>query len=70
MGPPARRVVGRLMGTAAARSQEPDPMPEFVADGGEREYQFLFLVSQAPRFALKVMRVLAHRLRSANSAIA
>jgi CRP-like cAMP-binding protein len=33
------------------------------------EYQFLFLVGQAPHFALKVMRVLARRLRTANSAL-
>jgi CRP/FNR family cyclic AMP-dependent transcriptional regulator len=33
------------------------------------EYQFLFLVSNAPRFALKVMRVLVERLRSANRLI-
>src|SRR5262249_28297456 len=33
------------------------------------EYQFLFLVSNAPRFALKVMRVLVGRLRSANQLI-
>src|SRR5262245_22253607 len=33
------------------------------------EYQFLFLVSNAPRFALKVMRVLVGRLRSANKLI-
>jgi CRP/FNR family cyclic AMP-dependent transcriptional regulator len=30
------------------------------------EKQFLFLVSQTPYFALKVMRVLAQRLRAAN----
>jgi CRP/FNR family cyclic AMP-dependent transcriptional regulator len=30
------------------------------------ERQFLFLVSQTPYFALKVMRVLAQRLRTAN----
>ena len=33
------------------------------------EKQFLFLVSQTPVFALKVMRVLASRLRVANKAI-
>jgi CRP/FNR family cyclic AMP-dependent transcriptional regulator len=33
------------------------------------EYQFLFLVSNAPRFALTVMRVLAQRLRTTNSAL-
>ena len=33
------------------------------------EKQFLFLVSQTPFFALKVMRVLAGRLRVANRAI-
>ena len=33
------------------------------------EKQFLFLVSQTPFFALKVMRVLARRLRASNSAI-
>ena len=33
------------------------------------EKQFLFLVSQTPFFALKVMRVLASRLRVANKAI-
>ena len=33
------------------------------------ERQFLFLVSQTPFFALKVMRVLAGRLRVANKAI-
>jgi len=32
------------------------------------ERQFLFLVSQTPFFALKVMRVLASRLRVANKA--
>ena len=32
------------------------------------EKQFLFLVSQTPFFALKVMRVLAGRLRAANKA--
>ena len=31
------------------------------------EKQFLFLVSQTPFFALKVMRVLARRLRATNS---
>jgi CRP-like cAMP-binding protein len=30
------------------------------------EKQFLFLVSQTPFFALKVMRVLARRLRATN----
>jgi CRP/FNR family transcriptional regulator, cyclic AMP receptor protein len=33
------------------------------------EKQFLFLVSQAPHFALNVMRVLARRLRAQNTAI-
>ena len=33
------------------------------------EKQFLFLVSQTPFFALKVMRVLAGRLRVANKAV-
>jgi CRP/FNR family cyclic AMP-dependent transcriptional regulator len=33
------------------------------------EKQFLFLVSQTPFFALKVMRVLARRLRASNSAM-
>ena len=33
------------------------------------EKQFLFLVGQTPFFALKVMRVLARRLRAANKAI-
>lgn len=33
------------------------------------EKQFLFLVSQTPFFALKVMRVLARRLVAANKAI-
>jgi CRP/FNR family cyclic AMP-dependent transcriptional regulator len=33
------------------------------------EKQFLFLVSQTPFFALKVMRVLAGRLRAANRAV-
>jgi CRP-like cAMP-binding protein len=33
------------------------------------EKQFLFLVSQTPFFALKVMRVLARRLRAANKTI-
>lgn len=33
------------------------------------EKQFLFLVSQTPFFALKVMRVLAQRLRTMNRAI-
>jgi CRP/FNR family transcriptional regulator, cyclic AMP receptor protein len=35
-----------------------------IAPVGER--QFLFLVSQTPYFALKVMRVLAQRLRKSN----
>ncbi len=33
------------------------------------EKQFLFLVSQTPFFALKVMRILARRLRASNSAM-
>ncbi len=33
------------------------------------EDQFLFLVSNAPRFVLKVMRVLAKRLRATSSAL-
>jgi CRP/FNR family cyclic AMP-dependent transcriptional regulator len=33
------------------------------------EKQFLFLVGQTPFFALKVMRVLAGRLRAANKAV-
>jgi CRP-like cAMP-binding protein len=33
------------------------------------ERQFMFLVSQTPFFALKVMRVLAGRLRVANKAV-
>jgi len=33
------------------------------------EKQFLFLVSQTPFFALKIMRVLARRLRASNSAV-
>src|ERR1700720_1770775 len=34
------------------------------------EKQFLFLVSQTPYFALKVMRVLAQRLRATNKTLA
>jgi len=33
------------------------------------EKQFLFLVSQTPYFALKLMRVLAQRLRATNKAL-
>jgi CRP/FNR family transcriptional regulator, cyclic AMP receptor protein len=33
------------------------------------EKQFLFLVSQTPRFALNVMQVLAQRLRTSNTVI-
>jgi CRP/FNR family transcriptional regulator, cyclic AMP receptor protein len=33
------------------------------------EKQFLFLVSRTPHFALNVMRVLAQRLRRANTAV-
>ena len=33
------------------------------------EKQFLFLVSRTPYFALKIMRVLARRLRAQNSAV-
>jgi CRP/FNR family transcriptional regulator, cyclic AMP receptor protein len=33
------------------------------------EKQFLFLVSRTPHFALKVMRVLAQRLRTANTVV-
>jgi len=33
------------------------------------EKQFLFLVSRTPHFALNVMRVMAQRLRTTNSAI-
>ena len=33
------------------------------------EKQFLFLVSQTPYFALKVMRILAQRLRVTNKAL-
>ena len=33
------------------------------------ERQFLFLVSQTPHFALKVMRVLAQRLRATNKTL-
>jgi len=33
------------------------------------EKQFLFLVSQTPYFALKVMRVLATRLRETNKSL-
>ncbi|QIG94941.1 MULTISPECIES: Crp/Fnr family transcriptional regulator [unclassified Bradyrhizobium] len=33
------------------------------------EKQFLFLVSQTPHFALKVMRTLAHRLRTMNKVV-
>jgi hypothetical protein len=33
------------------------------------EKQFLFLVGQTPFFALKVMRVLARRLRASNKAM-
>jgi CRP-like cAMP-binding protein len=33
------------------------------------EQQFLFLVSQTPHFALKVMRVLAQRLRLTNKTL-
>jgi len=33
------------------------------------EKQFLFLVTQTPFFALKVMRVLAHRLRASNKCL-
>jgi CRP/FNR family cyclic AMP-dependent transcriptional regulator len=33
------------------------------------EKQFLFLVSQTPYFALKVMRVLANRLRETNKSL-
>jgi CRP-like cAMP-binding protein len=33
------------------------------------EKQFLWMVSQTPFFALRVMRVLAQRLRTANTAI-
>jgi CRP/FNR family transcriptional regulator, cyclic AMP receptor protein len=33
------------------------------------EKQFLFLISNTPYFALNVMRVMARRLRAANSAL-
>ena len=33
------------------------------------EKQFLFLVSQTPYFALRLMRVLAQRLRATNKAL-
>src|ERR1700733_7701231 len=33
------------------------------------EKQFLFLVSRTPHFALNVMRILAQRLRTANTAV-
>lgn len=33
------------------------------------EKQFLFLVSRTPYFALNVMRVLSHRLRTANMVV-
>jgi len=33
------------------------------------EKQFLFLVSQTPYFALKVMRILAQRLRATNMSL-
>ena len=33
------------------------------------EKQFLFLVSRTPHFALNVMRVLAQRLRAANTVV-
>jgi CRP/FNR family transcriptional regulator, cyclic AMP receptor protein len=34
-----------------------------------REKQFLFLISNTPYFALNVMRVMARRLRAANTAL-
>jgi hypothetical protein len=34
-----------------------------------KEMQFLFLVKHMPTFALKVMRVLANRLRLQNKAV-
>jgi hypothetical protein len=37
--------------------------------GHPPEKQFLFLVSQTPYFALKVMRTLAQRLRAANKSL-
>jgi CRP-like cAMP-binding protein len=40
-----------------------------VTLAGISEKQFLFLIEEAPFFAIKVMRVLARRLRSSNNIV-
>ena len=61
---------GSIFGEMALIDDEPRSATAVAASDVElvpvSEKQFLFLVSQTPFFALKVMRVLAQRLRSAN----
>ena len=67
-------VPGALLGEMALIDGEPRSATAMAITDVElvpvSEKQFLFLVSQTPYFALKVMRTLARRLRAMNSGLA
>jgi CRP/FNR family transcriptional regulator, cyclic AMP receptor protein len=62
-----------IFGEMALIDSEPRSATAIAANNVElvpvSEKQFLFLVSQTPYFALKVMRVLAQRLRVTNKTV-
>ena len=65
---------GSIVGELALIDDEPRSATAVAATDVEliavSEKQFLFLVGQTPYFALKVMRVLAQRLRQTNRTLA
>ena len=64
---------GEIFGEMALIDNEPRSASAIAITDVElvpvTEKQFLFLVSQTPYFALKVMRVLAQRLRATNKTL-
>jgi CRP-like cAMP-binding protein len=64
---------GEVFGEMALIDSEPRSATAIADTDGEiipiSEKQFLFMISEAPYFALSVMRVLVERLRHANQAM-